>query len=188
MSFQIPTTEPTEVTVGDRIQWKRSLQSYPATQEGWTLTYYLRANIAMGQIDIVAVADGQDYSIDISPTITSDWVPAAYFWTAFVSKSGDRKPIGEGRMDVLQNPELIILPVDGRSHARRCLDSIELVIEGRATRDDLKYAFQAVGRSVEKIPTADLLKLRDYYATEVRNEENAGSTKGKNVFVRFTMP
>lgn len=191
MAITIPTIEPAEITVGDRVQWTKTLPDFPATSEGWTLTYYLRANVPGGTIDIVASASVNDYSVDVAPAVSALWTPAVYFWESYVSKSGDRKKAGEGRIELLPNFSAIELPYDGRSHARRCLESIEAVIEGRATRDDLKYAFSAVGRSVEKMPTADLIMLRDYYLTEVKSEEAkanllaTGST-GRNVLIRFT--
>ena len=189
MALDIPWIEPDEVSVGDRLQWKRSLPDFPAT-EGWTLTYYLRANIAGGQVDIVAATSTADYEVDVSPTVSAAYTAGAYYWAAFVSKSGDRQLVGRGRIVLKPNYAAIDLPFDDRSHARRALESIEAVLEGRATRDDLKYAMQAVGRSVEKMPTADLITLRNYYLAEVSVEDRkaaaaAGKSSNRKVLIRF---
>lgn len=190
MAFTIPEIEPESIVAGDRSQWKRTdLSDFPATE--WTLTYYLRSNLAGGQIDIAASADGSNYSVDVSPTVSSGYVPGVYYWSAFVSKTGDRKLVAQGRLTVKPNPTDIYQPVDGRSHARRVLEAIEAVIERRATTDQQRYVFQAVGRSVDRMPIADLLKFRDQYADEVRCEDQKaaiarGESNGRNVLIRFT--
>lgn len=183
MAYTIPDDEPKCFSAGDRVQWTRNLTDYPIS-EGWSLTYYLRGNFAGGQIDITATTSGADFLVDLADTTTANYTPGTYFWQAFVSKSGDRKPVDSGRIDILDNPVDITQPKDGRTHARRCLDSINAVLEGRATRDDLRYVLQAVGRSVEKTPIKDMLAFRDYYQAEVNREENPDGA-GKNVFIRF---
>lgn len=187
MAHDIATTEPTELVVGDRVQWTKSLADYPATAEGWTLTYYLRANLPGGQINLTATASGQDFAIDVAPSESSTWTPGTYFWEGYVSKSGSRYKIGEGTITLQPDFSAIELPFDGRTHARKTLDAINAVIEGRATTDVQRYVMQAVGRSIDKMPIADLLKFRDYYLAEVKKEESAVTGgRGKNIFIRFT--
>lgn len=186
MAFEIPWIEPETIRAGDRLQWKRDLSDYPATS--WTLTYYFRTNLPTAPpIDVVAVADGTFHSVDISPTSSRDYLPGSWSWEAYASKTGDRKTVGAGTLLVTPDFSQIVLPYDGRTQARRTLDSINAVIEGRATTDIMRYVMQAVGRSVDKVPLSDLLKFRDYWLTEVKAEENAGSTKGKNVLIRFSL-
>lgn len=187
MAYDIPEVEPEEIIVGDRVQWTKTFLDYPATGEGWTLTYYLRANLPGGQINIAASADGDDYDIDVAPSTTADWTPGVYVWESYVSKSGSRYKVGQGRIKLLPDFSAIELPHDGRTHARRTLEAIEAVIEGRATSDIQRYVMQAVGRSVDKLPIEDLLKFRDYYLAEVTKEEmKANGGRGKNILIRFT--
>jgi hypothetical protein len=189
MAFTVPEIEPERVAAGDRLQWTRKdLSDFPATS--WTLTYYLRSDQPLGQIDIVATADGTNFSVDVSPTASAEYPAGKYYWTAFVSKSGDRKLVAHGQLEVLRNPTDVTTPVDGRSHARKVLDAINAVVENRATTDQQSYVFQAVGRSVTRMPIADLLKFRDYYAGLVRAEDEAlavsrGQGTGRNILVRF---
>jgi hypothetical protein len=189
MAFTVPTIEPTEAFAGDRWQWSRSLPDFPADE--WTLTYYLRGNAPGAQYEIAATADDEDFSIDVATTTTAGYIPGVYYWSAFVSQSGDRKLIAQGRLEVKTNPADVVLPADGRSHARRTLEAIEAVIERRATTDQQQYVFQAVGRSVTRMPIADLLKFRDKYAAMVAAEDekaaiDSGKASGRNVFFRFT--
>jgi hypothetical protein len=190
MAFTIPEIEPLNIAAGDRVQWTRTFSDFPAT--AWTLTYYLRANLPGGQIDITASASGSSYSVDIPTTSTEGYMPGLYYWSAFVSASGDRKLVAQGRIEILENPAGIVIPVDKRSHARRTLEAIKAVIERRATTDQQAYVFQAVGRSVTKMPIKDLLDFLSYYQAIVTGEERAeksarGENSGKNVLVRFNI-
>jgi hypothetical protein len=61
-------------------------------------------------------------------------------------------------------------------------------MKNRATHDQQRYVMQACGRSVDKVPIADLLKFRDYWLTQVLAEESAANGgKGKNVLFRFNL-
>ena len=185
MAYTILFEEPESFAAGDRVQWKRNFSDYPIS-EGWSLTYYLRGNFAHTPIDITATTSGADFLIDLSPTTTADYTPGTYTWQAFVSKSGDRKPVGTGRIVIDPSLSDVTTPFDGRSHARKCLEAIEAVLEGRSTHDQQRYVLQAVGRSVDKMPIKDVLALRDYYQTEVQKEEAAATGgKNRNIFVSF---
>lgn len=184
MAYEIQFDEPTSFAAGDRVQWKRTLTEFPIT-EGWVLKYYLRCNFQHDPITITATTSGTDYSVDLTPDETDTYPPGIYYWQAFVEKSGDRKPVDDGRFVIGANFATLSQPHDGRSHARRCLESIEAVLEGRATRDDQRYVLQAVGRSVDKMPIKDLLAFRDYYLTEVRAEEADLKPNKKNILIRF---
>ncbi len=182
MAFTIPFTEPECFSAGDRVQWKRTLEDYPIS-EGWSLTYYLRGNFAHDPINLVATTSGTDYEIDLSPDVTGAYTPGIYYWQAFVSVTGDRKPIGSGKITVLKNFSEVTDPTDERTHARRCLDSLNAVIENRATRDEVRYVIQAIGLSVDKMPIKDLLMFRDYYLVEVNKEE--GNGRRRQILVVF---
>jgi hypothetical protein len=184
MAFEIPFEEPTSVVAGDRIQWKRTIDDYPPAS--WTLTYHLRANLPNAIVNLTATASGTDHYVDVSPDDSALWAAGDYFWEAYVTASGDRKKIGSGKIQVTPNFAGIDIPFDGRTQARKILDAINLVMKGRATHDQQRYVMQAVGRSVDRVPLADLLKFRDYWANEVRKEELASSGgRGKNVLIRF---
>lgn len=191
MAYTVPEIEPLRAYAGDRIQWKRTdLADFPASE--WALTYYLRSDKAGGTIDIAATADADEFEVDVSTTDSASYTPGVYFWSAFVSKAGDRKLVAQGRLEILTNPSDVVMPTDGRSHARRTLDALQAVIERRATSDQQRYVWQAVGRSVDKMPIKDLLDFRNYYANLVAIEEDKekisrGEATGRNVLVRFTL-
>jgi hypothetical protein len=186
-AYVVPFGEPLKLTAGDRVQWKVNLESFPVSED-WTITYHLRANVPGGIFNIEADDSGSDYEIDIDADETATWPAGKYYWEAYASKSGDRKKVGSGVIEVLPNFSTIETPHDGRTTARMILDSIDAVMKNRATHDQQRYVMQACGRSVDKVPIADLLKFRDYWLTQVLAEESAANGgKGKNVFMRFNL-
>jgi hypothetical protein len=70
-----------------------------------------------------------------------------------------------------------------RSHAKIVLDSIEAVLENRATMD--QSSMSIAGRSLSRTPLPDLMELRDRYKAEylkeiklarIRNKQGSGNT------------
>ena len=74
-------------------------------------------------------------------------------------------------------------PID--SHASRMLAAIESVLEGKVTSDVASYSI--AGRSITKIPIAELIELREKYRKEYENEVLAwqGKKKPKRILNRF---
>jgi hypothetical protein len=77
---------------------------------------------------------------------------------------------------------------DNRSHAKKVLDAIEAVLEGRATRQDQSYSI--AGRTLALTPIPDLMKLRAVYKDEYEGEVataniRIGRASGRKIAVRF---
>lgn len=179
----IPTREPLQLNAGDTWRWTRTLDDYPASQ-GWTLSYTLIN--AAAKITINASASGNDHAVLVAANTTGGYAPGAYEWRARVSKAGEVYTVGEGRITVRN--ALAASTLDTRSHARKTLEAVESVIEGRAGSAVLEY--QIAGRSLKHIPIADLLVLRDKYRAEVMREDAAAAVASglpdrRRVFVRF---
>lgn len=176
MSSSIPTTEPASARAGDTWRWSRSLSDYPAPT--WSLTYTLFN--AAGKVTIAASADDTDHLVDVAPAITAAYTAGRYDWVAHVSDGTDRHQVGAGSINVL--PDLsTVSNYDGRTHARKVLDSLNAVIEGRATDEDLDTVATAIGdRSHQKRPEI-LMNWRKHYAALVASEDRAAAiTNGDN--------
>jgi hypothetical protein len=72
---------------------------------------------------------------------------------------------------------------DPRSHARKTLDAIEAVVEGRATKDQQAYTIG--GRSLQRMPIKDLMYFRGVYRAEVYAEESRLTGRGSKVVTRL---
>jgi len=181
-----PTVEPVEIAAGVTWAWRREnlTGDYPASA-GWTLSYSLRS--AAAAIDISASADGDNFALSVAASTTAAYTAGRYAWTAIVAKSGEKHEVGRGTLVVL--PNLAAAGAyDGRSHARKVLDAIESVIEGRASRDQMSYRIE--GRELARTPLEDLQRFRIFYTQEVAREEIAQKLAnnqggGRRVLTRF---
>lgn len=169
MAYDIATTEPTELTAGDTVQWTRSLPSFPAAA-GWVLTYTLINS--SGKISITASASGSDHAVSVPAATSGAWAAGKYQWQAYATLGTERHLVGTGT--VLIKPNFSVATTyDGRSHARKVLEAIEAALESRATNDQLDILTTSFGdRSVGR-DKSRLLELRDRYRREVRAEEDA---------------
>jgi hypothetical protein len=166
MAVDIPTVEPSEVRAGDTWTWERSLSDYPAPT--WTLAYALLN--AAGKISITAAASGTDHLVSVAAATTANYTPGTYSAVGRVTSGTEAVTVWTGSIQVLPNLAAAT-SYDDRSHARRVLQAIEAVIEGRASSD--QQEIQIGDRMLKKIPIGDLLKLRDSYTLEVASEESA---------------
>ena len=176
------TTEPSTIVAGDTAKWLRSLDDYPATA-GWVLTYTLVS--AAQRYTFSAAASGTDHLVTVAATTTAAWVAGSYSWRAQATKAGEVYTVGSGTLTVRPS---FAAATDGRSHARKTLDAIESVIEGRATSEVSDYTIG--GRQLRYIEVPQLLALRDRYRAEVLREDAAqraaaGLPDLRRVFVRF---
>lgn len=177
--------EPLQVAAGDTIQWKRSLPDYPAA-DGWVLKYALRGP---GIIDIAGSADGSDHLISVPAATSAAWVAGDYTARGYVESGGERFTIYSGRIQV--TPDLAAIAAgsyDGRSHARRVIDAIEAVIEGRATKDQQEMWVD--GERLVRTPFEILLQIRNRYRRELsaearREGAQQGRRSGRTIKVRL---
>lgn len=184
MAHPIPTIEPATLRAGDTATWLRSLPDYPAS-DGWALSYAL---VKTGtRITFSASASGADHLVSVAPATTSGWAAGVYTWSAKVSLSGAVYTVATGTVEILADYSAATSGLDARSHARTTLAALESWIEGR----DMGVAeYQIAGRTLKTIPIEQLLKLRDRYRREVRQEDDAqraaaGLPSRNKLLVRF---
>ena len=178
-----------ELIQGDSLVFTTSVPDYlPAA--GYTLTYRLvRRDAAGTAITFSATASGDLYAVSVAPATTATWTPGTYTWAAYASKAGERYTVASGELVIKADPATVTAPYDNRSHARKVLDAIQAVLENRATTDQQQVSI--AGRTLTRIPVAELLVLRDRYRADVANEDAAtrmaaGSKNPRFIGVRFT--
>ncbi len=189
MTTSIPLTEPDEIVAGTTVEWRREdLADYPAPT--WTLTYRLVERKADGMaIAITASASGTYHAVSVDKATTATWPPGTYLWAAYVDDGTKRLRVDSGTLRVVADLAALPPGYDPRSHARRALEAIEAVLEKRASREDLMYRLPD-GRQLQRIPTAELILLRDRYRAEVAREAEAerianGLSAGRLILTRF---
>ncbi len=194
MTYQTPTREPDRLAPGTTWTWRRDdLTDFPAGA-GWSLAYaFASATAAFAIAGGQVTADGNSFVVSVPPATTAPFVPGSYAWSATVSD-------GSGNKFEVDRGTLIVLPTlatnsDPRSHARRVLDTVEALIEGRASRSDMRYEIVVNGsmRRMDSFPHTELMALRVAYRAEVKAEEERdrvaqGRGGRRRVFQRFTRP
>ena len=180
----IPATVPLRFTAGDFLTWRIGYSDYPASQ-GWGLSYALVNSAA--KITFSATATGDDFLVAVPMATTAAYAAGVYQWQAYASNGTQRFTVASGEITIDANLAGATT-LDTRSQAKRILDAVEAVLEGRASSDQQKYAI--AGRSLERTPIPDLIKLRDKYAAIYKSEQSAEAVAngkfGKNrILVRI---
>lgn len=150
--------------------------NHPLIESGWSLTYCLRGS---GVIDF-EVADG---GVNVPASITKAWTSGEYQWRLFAKKDDQVIIADEGYIKIEPDFEAMTGVVDVRSHARRMLDSINKILEGRILSDHEKYSID--GRSLDRIPITELHRLRKKYILKCQQEEHGTSFRLKRVISKF---
>ena len=185
MAYTTPSIEPTQARVGETWTWKKTLADFPANV--WTLSYTLFNS--SGVVSITASADGTDHLVDVAPATTAGYAVGRYDWIAQIDDGTDVHQVGKGAIQVL--PDVASASsYDGRSHARKMLDAINAILEGRATNSDIDVVQTAVGGRSITNDLEQLLKLKQQYAAAVKAEDDAialanGQTTGRFIQTRF---
>lgn len=166
---------PETLRAGDTIAWDESLSDYPAS-DGWTLAFALRAK-DLPPITITASTSGSDYAILITAPTSKAYKPGIYSWQAYVSKGTspdftEKYSIATGRIEILPNLTIVTAETDLRSHAKKVLDAIESLLEGKALSGDA-MSYSIGGRSISRMSPEELITWRSFYKTEYERELQA---------------
>lgn len=185
----IPDLEPTEITVGETLEWTKDLSDFPASE--FTLTYYFRG--AGPGFNAVATADGDVHSITVPTTDTDDLVEGLYFWQAWATKGAEKHMVASGQVRIKKDFTSVSTGtvVDKRSKLKKIVEAIDDLVLGKASLDQQEYTIG--NRSLRRIPIPELVELRKtyagLYAQEVRRERRR-SGKGylRNINTKFEAP
>ena len=185
-----PEGEPTQIVVGDFIQWKKSdiVEDYPTA----THSAEYVARITGGGSNEIKLAGTEAtgyYLFTVDSTTSSDFAVGRYHWQLEITEtaSGNRLVIERGEFEAI--PDLDVNQSDPRTHSDIMLAKIETILEGKADSDVGSYSI--AGRSLTKMSFDELMIARDRYKREVlqhRREEliKRGKASANTVKVRFS--
>jgi hypothetical protein len=184
--------EPQEIIAGDTLTWSKDLPDYSAT-DGWQLSYRLRGNanydLAWGT---VVSANGSGFVVSVPSATTHSWAAGTYWLFGFVTKTSERYQIIKVEVVVQPDSQSASQSFDGRSHAKKCLQAIEAMLEGNASREEQSYQIDIQGkmRQLQFCTKAELIQFRNYYKREVESELAAeriakGLGGGRKILTRF---
>ena len=110
-----PTTEPEDLTAGDRWAWKRTNLTQYGT--GFTLTYELTINGGGNPITLTATLSGTEYLIEIPAATTAGYTAGDYSWAALITRDSDSERTRESYGTLTVHPDPAISTADPRTHA-----------------------------------------------------------------------
>jgi hypothetical protein len=184
-----PEGEPTEIVVGDFIQWKRSdlVGDYPPASHSAEYVARIKGG-GSSEIKIAATEDPDYYLFTVSSATTAAYESGHYYWQLEIveTSSGNRIVVDQSDWQVV--PDLDDQTADPRIHAEKMIGKIETILEGKADSDVASYSI--AGRSLSKMSFEELLEARDKYRREVVQYDNAlhvkrGKTGSTTIKVRF---
>ena len=184
-----PEGEPTEIVVGDFIQWKRSdlVGDYPPASHSAEYVARIKGG-GSSEIKIAATEDPDYYLFTASSATSAAYESGHYYWQLEIveTSSGNRIVVDQSDWHVV--PDLDDNQADPRIHAEKMIAKIETILEGKADSDVASYSI--AGRSLSKMSFEELLEARDKYRGEVVQYENKlhvkrGKTGSTTIKVRF---
>lgn len=167
-STNAPEGEPSEIVVGDFLQWKRSdlVSDYPT--DLYSLSYVARINNSASEIAISTTGHTTHFLATALNAATSTYAVGDYSWQAEITRTsdGERVTVDRGSFTVIA--DLDAENADTRSHAQIMVDKIESLLSGKADSDVASYSI--AGRSLTKMSFQDLVNARDYYRAEATKD------------------
>ena len=184
-----PEGEPSEVVVGDFLQWKRSdlVGDYPASE--YSAQYVARiTGGGSNEIKLTGVGSATEYLFTVPSETSADFLAGYYHWQLEVTQTstGNRLVVDIGDFKAI--PDLDDNQADPRIHAEIMISKIETILEGKADSDVSNYSI--AGRSISKMTFDELLAARDLYRRELVAHERKellkrGKSNGSTIKVRF---
>jgi hypothetical protein len=167
-STNAPEGEPSEVVVGDFLQWKRSdlVSDYPT--DLYSLSYVARINNSASEIVISTTGHTTHFLATALNAATSTYAVGDYSWQAEITRTSDGERVTVDRGSFAVIADLDAENADTRSHAQIMVDKIESLLSGKADSDVASYSI--AGRSLTKMSFQDLVNARDYYRAEATKD------------------
>jgi hypothetical protein len=164
-SANAPTGVPTELVVGDFVQFKITQFSDDYPNSLYTMRFVARiATGGSSEIKFDATASDSDYLFTVSSSLSEDYDVGHYHYQLEIERNSDNERIvvDRGELDIVTDFDN---QVDPRHHAEIMLSKIESILEGKADSDVSSYSI--AGRSLTKLSPEELVQWRDYYRREV---------------------
>jgi hypothetical protein len=176
-AFEAGEGEPSRLTAGDFWTWRRDdlAADYPPT--AFALSYALAAEGGGASSIIAATGGAEGYLVEIAPATSAAFAPGRYAWRALVTRVADGARISVGSGVLTVDPDPATATGDRRSVNRRILDALEARLAGRIEKDAESYTIE--GRSVARMPIAEVERLVNLYRVKVRAEDGKPGLRRK---------
>lgn len=185
--MDVPNYVPTQLRAGDTWKWTRSLSDYPATS--WSLKYEIRGEGPGAKLSITATASGSNYSVTVAAASTKGFGAGMATVQEYVTGgTSEQYTINVYTVNILPFIGNLESPYyDSKTTARQALDNINAAIVAWSKNPTQQITI--AGRT--KIWSGEeLYKMKQLFAAEVRNEEQAekirrGIDSGRKILTRM---
>lgn len=170
------------ITAGDSASWDDDPYVDPQTNSAltsavWTLKYEIRG---ANQLTLTATAKGDGWTTTISTVNSATLTAGQYKWAATLNKSGERKTIGAGVLQVLPDLTSISSAIDSRSVAEIALADCEKALATFTSSNGKIKSYTVGTRQTEFQSIADIMALRNFWQIRVNAERaKAAVANGK---------
>lgn len=174
---------PAEIYAGFKTSWIINNSEYSPSV--YTLKYTLKKP-GVAPLTLTGVADGENHLFTITSSNSAEYEPGTYYFQCYAEDSnGERFSISAGKIEVKATLLGQADAFDPRTHAQKCLEAIEAVIEGRATSN--QSSVKVGTKELQYYSFTELLALRAYYRNEVESESgNESGYADKALYAKFT--
>lgn len=173
---------PKKIVAGITLEIPVSLTAYAAPE--WMLSLILRGPTS---IDLLSTDNGTAHMISATAAVTATWSSGSYWFSLRATDGVDVIEVDDGTIEILPDISAQGAGYDGRGHVEKVLESIEAVIEGRASKDQERYRIN--NRELQRTPINDLIALREKYRAEARKlsatKARGNSLLGRRILTRF---
>ena len=164
-----------KIVIGDTLNFPTTVPDYLAS-DGWTLTYRLIQRTTGTPIEIIAIADGDDYAVQATAAVTATWAPGEYSWASWVTKANEVYSLGTGTCTLLPDPRTAAAGTDLRTDAAIALADAKAAFKAW-TPTQRKYRIGE--REMEFNKPSDIIAVIDFWLREVAAEQRvADGVKG----------
>ena len=175
-----PLNEPFELVIGDTWAWKKDDLAIDYPIGSYSLSYEFHCDSGGGgnhQFTINAVEADSTYYIEVGASTTATYNAHTYKWNAYITRTSDsaRSIVDSGI--ILLTPNYADTNADVRSHAKKVLDALEAVIQGRASID--QSSMSIAGRSLSRMTIDEIMTFRDRYKADYLKEIKKARIKNK---------
>lgn len=171
------TEMPDSFAAGTTVTYRRTVAAYPAGGV-WNLTVYLSGVSTLAK---VAGQDGEEYVVTLTAAETATLGAGKYQWVERVVKSPEVFEVASGT--VVVEPNIATAAAGSmQTWEEKTLVVVEAALTGKLTADMESYSIH--GRTVNKIPTRELMQIRAELKRAVNAQRNPGKL-GPTVLAQF---
>ena len=158
--MQTPTSPPAIFAAGDSVVFRQSAVTTAlgvvSPAEGWSLAWLVRKTDGSDDANGTVTADGSEWTVRLTASVTSALAAGAYRWVLRASKAADTLTLAHGTCTV--TPDLSDVGVDVRTWEERTLAVVEAALAGTIEGEAKMYTI--AGRQVATFTPDELMRLR----------------------------